>query len=290
MKKAIRLELWKAFHSPMLWVALAGAAVIVLTNVWACAEEIAGWIRVVSPYLDDPEAPSSILNLEGYSLFTLSLPYYFGNFSGQAFLYIWPLLAAIPYGTSYMTDRRTGVYNQIVSRIGRKKYLIAKYAAVFVTGGLVVALTVLVALLADAMVLPFWKVHLTTIQVVQNGAFLSALYYAHPWLHALCWCLVLFCIGGSVACLTFFAWTGLRLRALVAVIPFAVFFVISTIVSRLVNAGLIPSSDLTNTIGTLLYSVSVSQNTGLVPLIIAAVITVITFIAAYIQVVRHELD
>ena len=292
MRKAIKIELWKAFHNPMLWLALAGSAFIVLANVWDCAAEMSNWTRVVQPFMGDPDVPASIFSTEGYSLFVLSLPYYSNLFSAQVFIYVWPILAAIPYGTSYMTDRRTGVYNQIVSRIGRKKYFIAKYSAVFVTGGLVVALTVLAALLADAMVAPYWKVHISLLEVIHSGAFLSTLYYTHPWLHILCWCGVLFFIGGCTACLTFFAWTGLRLRALTAVIPFAIYFVIATVASRLISAGFIPYSDFVQKFSNVLFMVQVQSSAypGFWALIMAGIITVITLIAGYFQVVRHELD
>ncbi len=290
MRKALKAELWKAFHDPMLLLTALCCLLIVAANVWNCAAEMADWARSSRP--PEGAAPDIRYSTEGYSLFVLSLPYYPQLFSAHVFNYIWPLLAAIPYGTSYMQERRTGVFNQVVSRIGRKKYFFAKYIAVFVTGGVAVSLTELTAVLADAMVVPYWRVHISLMETLHNGAFLSTLYYTHPWLHLLCWCGALFLIGGSTACLTFFAWTGLRLRALTVVIPFAIYFVTGTVIGRLIASGLIPRSSLLSKVANVLFVVQVGHSSypGLWSLAVAGVVTAVTLIAGYIQVVKNELD
>lgn len=292
MRRAIRAELWKAFHDPMLWIALAGGAFIALASLFDCAAAMKEW--AASALLPEDPVPGEAFSTEGYSLFMLSLPYHRVNFSGSLFTLVWPILAAIPYGTSYMQERRTGVYNQIVSRIGKGKYYFAKYIAVFVTGGLVVAGTELAAFLADATVLPDWGTNIAYVEVIHNGSFMAAAYYTHPWAHVLCWCGVLFFIGGATACLTFFVWTGLRLRALAAIIPFSFYFIIFALWSRLVASGLISGSfyRCLRKVASLLAIVEVGHTAypGWWALIIAGIITAVTFAVGYFQVVKHELD
>lgn len=282
MTRLIRSELWKAFHNPMMWLALAGGSVIIALSVLDS-------MSFVREGMNDAGVYSS-----GYSLFVLALPYLHVTFSANVFTYVWPILAAMPYGSSYMRERRTGVYGQIVSRVGRKRYFLAKYAAVFISGGAVVFFAHFGSLLADAQVLPYWKVSIKDAMwpVHPPYGFLSELYYQSPWLHALCWSGVMFLLGGSTACLTFFAWTGLRLRSLVAVIPFAIYFIIPTVTRQLIDAGILPMSLLVRRVSSLLYIVSVNSPVypGMWRLAVTGILAVLGLTAGYFQVVRHELD
>lgn len=290
MKRALKAELWKAFHNPMLWLAMAGGAVIVVMSVIDCARDMAEWTRVTGDF--GVTAPDVTLSTEGYSLFILSLPYRSTTLTAFIFYQVWPILAAIPYGASYMQDRRTGVYNQVVSRIGRKKYYFSKYIAVFITGGLVVSLTLLTGILADAMVVPFWKVRLQTVMVVRNGMFLSKLYYTNPWLHILCWTVVTFFIGGCTACVTFFAWTGLRLQVLVMVMPYAIYFVVSTLLAQLSDLGVISSGSLLNKLSYVFYMPTIRNPHFTVWMVFGfiLVMTAATLVGGYLQVTGNELD
>lgn len=282
MTRLLKTELWKAFHNPMMWLALAGGSFLILASVL----DSMGYVK-------DGMNASGVYS-SAYSLFVLAMPYFFITFSANAFMYVWPILAAMPYGSSYMQERRSGVYNQIVSRVGRRRYFIAKYVAVFIAGGAVVALTHFGSLLADALVIPYWKVSIKDPMwtVHPPAGFLSELYYQNPWLHAVCWSGVMFLLGGSTACLTFFAWTGLRLRALVTLIPFAIYFMVSTVVRQLVSAGVLPYTSFVRKVSSLLYIVNVNQAVypGMWRLAVTGILAVITFAVGYFQVVKHELD
>ena len=286
MKRAIKTELWKAFHNPLLWLALAGGAVVALLSVRDCITHFAEWKSRV--YLSSGVSLSS----EGYSLFVFALPYDTHSYSSGLFRYIWPILAAIPYGSSYMQERRSGVYNQIVTRIGRKKYFFAKYLAVFVTGGAVLALTQAAALLADAMVLPYWKMRVTFMDVLTNGAFLSELFYESPWLHALAWFGMVFLIGGSAACLTFFAWTGLRLWSLVSIVPFAIIFVTNAVLDRVIGTGALHNTGIVRKAFNVLNIMEINHQAypGFSRLLVVGALVAATLAAGYVQVVKHELD
>ena len=286
MRKAIKTEFWKAFHNPLLWLALAGGAVVVIISVRDCIVHFAEWKSRVYG------SAGVSLRSEGYSLFVFALPYDRHSFSAGLFRYIWPILAAMPYGSSYIQERRSGVYNQVVTRIGRKKYFFAKYLAVFVTGGAVLALTQAAALLADAMVLPYWKIHVTLIEVLTNGAFLSELFYENAWLHALAWFGMVFLLGGSAACLTFFAWTGLRLWTLVSIVPFAIIFVTNAVLDRITSAGIIHNTGIIRKAFNVLNIMEINHPAypGFSRLLVVGVIVAATLAVGYIQVVKHELD
>lgn len=63
MRRALRTELWKAFHNPMLRLAMAGGAFIILASVWDSARLMAEWA----------ETAKTDLSTEGYSLFALAV-------------------------------------------------------------------------------------------------------------------------------------------------------------------------------------------------------------------------
>ena len=290
MKKAIKTELWKAFHNPMIWLALAAGAFIVGASARDCLAMINEFNGRVNRALELGLEISR--SAEGYSLFVFAIPYDGVGFASRLFIYVWPLIAAAPYGWSYLQERRTGVYDQIVSRVGVRPYFLAKYIAVFVSGGAVVALTVLASLLVDAAILPVWTLHPTFMRPVFNGNFLSVLFYTHPWVHALIWCGVLFLFAGATACLCFFAWTGLRLRALAVIIPFALYFVMRTVIYRVIVSGvhILFYPELLLRLASLLSLVVVANTSGWDILYITGIVTALTLAVGYWRVVKHELD
>ena len=55
------------------------------------------------------------------------------------FMYLLPILVALPYADSYCKERKSGYEKNILVRSSRKKYRVAKCIAVFLSGGFVTA-------------------------------------------------------------------------------------------------------------------------------------------------------
>ncbi|MFR1767404.1 MAG: hypothetical protein ACLSW1_07625, partial [Lachnospira sp.] len=59
--------------------------------------------------------------------------------ASSKFYYLWitilPLLCALPYGTSYLYDKKNGLINQLIYRMNRKNYYLSKFITCFVSGG-----------------------------------------------------------------------------------------------------------------------------------------------------------
>lgn len=66
--------------------------------------------------------------------------------------YFMGLIAALPFGISYYRDRKSGVVKNICIRSGNRQYLLSKYAAVYVSGGLAVT----IPLIVDFMIAKVW--------------------------------------------------------------------------------------------------------------------------------------
>lgn len=285
MKNTIKAELWKAFHNRMFYLALTIGAFIVAVDAAQNIEEVRYYTDITLWMVSEG---LGIGGSSGFCVAMLSMFYSGVNFTSRLFLYLWPLIAAIPYGWSYLQERRNGVFNQIVSRTGARTYYAAKYIAVFCSGGAVISLTMLADLLINALICPFAVLSPVDMSgIVTNGHFLSELFYTHPWAHALIWCGVTFLLGGATACVCFFISSRLRLQALVVLFPFLFYIVLNYICQRiptLWNSGYALSP---------LALILVNQykfNPPEVVFSLLGVLLAVTFAVGYWRVVKHELD
>ena len=216
--------------------------------------------------------------------------YWLGITPGTAkgvFYTIWPLLAALPYGWSYIQERTSGVHDQIVCRVGRKKYFFAKYLAVFVSGGLVLMAPLLFDLLANALVCTYWVPNVTYyLTLVFDGHFLSTLYYTQPWLYALLWCGMTFLWGGAAACLCLTVGTWPKLRSVVTILPFIVLMAVDGVIAVLpaYAKGKLELSPML-----LVRCAPPHMNPGWLEFLALSVLTIFSLALGYWQVVKHEL-
>lgn len=224
VSRCVKTELWKALHEPMLWAALGIGTLIAGVNVAETVFEVRQLTAMTASYI---ERTGQYASFAGCSLFIHWLATNISSYGSRVFFLVWPILAAMPFGWSYCGERKSGLYDQIVSRAGVREYYKAKYIAVFVSGGLAVGLPVLLNLLANALICPadVPGVQLSLVAIF-DGCFLSALFYAHPWAHSLIWCLVDFLFGGAAACLCFVVGTRLRHQVMVMLTPFALLLVL----------------------------------------------------------------
>ena len=102
------------------------------------------------------------------------------NLFGRLFTFLIPLIATLPYATSYTEDRQSGYLLQVVGRTDYRRYLLAKYAAVVVSGMVAVMLPLATDLLALALKSPMRHPFpgVSTGPSFECG--LTYLYYRHP--------------------------------------------------------------------------------------------------------------
>lgn len=228
MKNCIKTELWKALHNPMFYAALVIGCLIGFVNV---GENIAAAEGIKEIILSEDYTGSR--SPWGFSLFFLWMPVNGISYGRTLFYLVWPILAAMPFGWSYLQERRGGLYSQMISRAGRRACYAAKYIAAFVSGGLAVATPVLFNLLANAMICPYVLPSILNLVQIGDGYFLSELYFTAPWVYALIWCVVEFLMGGAAAGLCFVVGAKPRLQVLAILTPFALLMVLDGIYSAI---------------------------------------------------------
>lgn len=224
MRNNLSTELWKALHNPMFYAALAIGCGIGMINVLEnipIAREISATIRA-----EDYVGSRSPW---GFSLFLLWMPVSGMSYGKMLFGLVWPILAAMPFGWSYLQERRGGLYNQLSFRAGRRVCYLSKYIAVFVSGGLVVAVPVLANLMVNAMFCPYELPNVLNMLQIGDGYALSELYFTTPWVYALLWCGIDFLLGGAAAGLCFVVGAWFRLQVMVILTPFALLLVLDAV-------------------------------------------------------------
>ena len=113
-----------------------------------------------------------------------------------------PLLAILPYGSSFSEEVHSGYIKVVISRCGRRTYFLSKFAAAFVSGGAVIVLPQTVSLLICAAVFPAVKPNVIYHQYLA----------LHHWID--------FVFAGLFACLAISAAFFFRSRLAVIAVPF----------------------------------------------------------------------
>ena len=123
-----------------------------------------------------------------------------GNeFALESFLYflVLPLLAVLPFGTSYFSDKENGFLKSLYMRVSRKDYLLAKYAAAFVSGGVASVVPLIVNLLCALTLLPNLRPEIEMPHNIISAANLFyKIYYANPMLYIFIFLCIDFMAGG----------------------------------------------------------------------------------------------
>lgn len=219
--RSVRAELYKALNNKMLWIAIGIGLVLITMDLWEAYEGIRHARERVIQW--QAEGIDTYL---GYSLFQAWIYAGSGTYAAGLWITIWPLLAAMAFGWSYNNERLSGVYNQVVSRIGIRRYFLSKHIALFISGGLAHCIPIIVNLLAMALIYPAWGR-----PPVLDSTFLSGLALASPWGFCIAMCGMSFLWGGATACICHCTGTYLRHGVMVVLVPYALYIIIDTLIS-----------------------------------------------------------
>lgn len=232
MKSCLREECNRAFRNQMFLGALIIGFLFSLINI---AENIQRAAELSTLTLESIADGMQInKSCTGFSLFISWMALHPTGMGSNLFYFLMPVLAAIPYGWSYNQDRRSGYFNQIVTRCGKRNYFLGKFLAVFLSGGAVAALPMAGDLLLNAMILPDRAVYIYDMLLpVCDYSLAGELLYTNRWLYAILWCGMTFLWGGVFACMTFLPGTHLRFSALVVLSPFAILLGLDAVISAL---------------------------------------------------------
>jgi hypothetical protein len=164
MSGILRLEFQRAFKNQRLWLIPA----LALAGLWLGYKQF---------------PPDFVVEGATQNASRIWILWYSYTF----FIYLAPLLAAIPYSDSLLTDRRYGFLKNIITRCRFSHYMAAKILANMAVGALAVSLPVALNIIycflvvkVKGPILTIGTSSFTTFPIAPMGA-LGYLYGPHPW-------------------------------------------------------------------------------------------------------------
>lgn len=182
MKKILKIELGRALN---------GIGMILGTIIG-----VASIIYQLMPIIERELNMEYIYEING-GFYSYWLPRYLDGSTIYYFYFI-GIIAALPYGISYYKDKKSGIIKNICNRVDRHKYIMAKYIATFVSGGLAVTIPIVVDFFAIKLICPVDS-------FVACGEMLRAtsegmvFIVDHPYIAAIILTFAWFIFGGALA-------------------------------------------------------------------------------------------
>ena len=227
MKKLLCMELNRAlFNAAMLAALLVGIILSVshvIQYIWPMAGLTAADFAEANKGLMYPNNVfNSWMGMEGYSL--------------QSYLYwlLIPLLAVLPFASSFFTDWKSGYIKNIYIRSRRGHYLTAKFLAVFISGGLAVVIPLLVNLGLTALMMPALLPQLAenTYPIIEPSMW-SSLFLYHPFLYTFAYLAIDFIFAGLIATLSLAVSFFAENRFVILLCPFLLYIFLYSLCNML---------------------------------------------------------
>ncbi len=119
------------------------------------------------------------------------------------FFLLLPIIASLPYSTSYLDDLNSGMIKNRILKSTRNKYFTAKYFATFLSGATAVILPLLINFLLTAMTLPALKpINSTHLYGIFPRMMWAELFYTNPFLYTFGYLIIIFIFSGLIAALS----------------------------------------------------------------------------------------
>ena len=157
------------------------------------------------------------------------------NFVRYIYLFVMPILVAIPYGTSYYSDCRSGYNMQMVTRVSSRCYHQAKYIANFISAALIVLVPASINFVMTSWIYPLHNPSPLVARLSEYNLFYN-LFYDIPYVYVI-GCMVYYCIiSGLLASIAILVSKYIENYFSIIITPFVLAFV-AMYVDRMLNGG-----------------------------------------------------
>lgn len=171
MKNEIKVEFYRATHNRWLWIALLLGMTIAGVHFIFC---IVPLYKSVYGYTYPLSVFGKWLGGENTSVYPVL--YYF----------IMPILSAIPFAGTLKEDIQTGYIQNIVTRVKKEYYYIAKFFVTFLIAGAIAIIPLVFNFMLTAMVLPAIIPQANTAFFpIFSYSMLGDLFYSQPYTYVL---------------------------------------------------------------------------------------------------------
>jgi hypothetical protein len=228
MKRALKHELSKLLQSRAFKIAVAVGCLLSLAHF------VYTLYYVKEVYYDNFASINHPAGLDNISLLYRFLGC--DNFSvfGTLFYLELPILAAMPYGASLHNERKNGYQIQVIARVGKKRYLAAKFITAFLSGGIVIGTSLIFDLMLCAMICPLSSVHILSWEMsMGQGTFCVNLFYNYPVLFLIAAILMSSVWGGVCAVLAMAAEMFIQNAVIIILFPLILLYLVSFVTEYL---------------------------------------------------------
>ena len=142
------------------------------------------------------------------------------------FYLILPLLAVLPFGSSFFEDIKSGYIINVCTRVEKKIYFKAKYLAVFLSGGVTVVAPLLLNLVLSSMFMPAFIPDNGTVGTISPTTMAYEVFFTHPLIYVLMLIVIDFIFAGVIATLALSYTYFTEHRFGVMIVPFVFYFFI----------------------------------------------------------------
>ena len=142
------------------------------------------------------------------------------------FYLILPLLAVLPFGSSFFEDIKSGYIINVCTRVEKKIYFKAKYLAVFLSGGVTVVAPLLLNLVLSSMFMPAFIPDNGTVGTISPTTMAYEVFFTHPLVYVLMLIVIDFIFAGVIATLALSYTYFTEHRFGVMIVPFVFYFFI----------------------------------------------------------------
>ena len=150
------------------------------------------------------------------------------------FYLILPLLAVLPFGSSFFEDIKSGYIINVCTRVEKKIYFKAKYLAVFLSGGVAVVAPLLLNLVLSSMFMPAFIPDNGTVGTISPTTMAYEVFFTHPLIYVLMLIVIDFIFAGVIATLVLSYTYFTEHRFGVMIVPFVFYFFIYSL-TNLIN-------------------------------------------------------
>lgn len=207
------------------------------------------------------------------------------------YFFLFPLLITIPYGWSYCIERKSGYIKNMVIRSGRIQYHLAKYIALFLSGGLAMVIPLLFNFLLSAMFVPAVMPDpaYPTSYAVGPHSLLSMCFFSHPFLYVFFYLLVDFVFCGLIACLCFAVSMFVKNFVVVVLLPFFILLGFNYFCYSLIYTSVTEIYTEWSPMHFLNPSPGVYNTNWIVIFVWGVVLFLFTFLMTVVRGARHEI-
>lgn len=204
MKKIIKLELKKTFVSrAFLFSALMGIAFVILSAIYVVSafEGPNGTLEIIRAAKLNGNMQEIVV--DGATLYNRWIGAETMSPGNALYFYLLPLISIIPGGFSLSYEMKTGYIKTIIPKCGRRNYIFAKLIAAFLSGGCIVALSLIFSVVIVAAYIPAIAPNVINDMYypIWHGDILSSVAYKDPLLFIACYIFIDFIFGGLFACM-----------------------------------------------------------------------------------------